>query len=47
MSIFSTIKKAFQKEDKQAAPTQAQPEKDTKKESKGKHGEDFCCGGCS
>jgi len=47
MSILSTIKKAFQKEDKQAASTQSQPAKDTKKESKGKHGEDFCCGGCS
>lgn len=45
MSILSAIKNVFKKVDKQQ--TQSEPAKDTKKESKGKHGEDFCCGGCS
>lgn len=47
MSILSSIKKVFQKEEKQKAPAQAEPTKETKKDPKGKHGEDFCCGGCS
>src|SRR5699024_11922324 len=36
MSNFYNNKKTFQKTDNQAAPTQAQPKKDTNKESKGK-----------
>lgn len=47
MSILSSIKKVFQKEEKQKTPAQAEPAKETQKDSKGKHGEDFCCGGCS
>lgn len=47
MSIVSSIKKVLQKQEQQETPVQAEPTKDTKKDSKGKHGEDFCCGGCS
>ncbi len=44
---LTAIKNLFSKKQKaDTKPNQPTP-KDTKKSAKGKHGEDFCCGGCS
>lgn len=47
MSIVASVKKLFKKEAEQEVKAQDTPAKETKEKPKGKHGEDFCCGGCS